>query len=359
MIAEQDESSCPSEPSRPQPQFEQEVQNRAERTGTSRAGASEAFISVDPDERATPAGVRVPWPGPESSSEGDEVFDGIGASGAPSGRSAGVSEPSCPQSAQGTSSLQHVRIAGQASEERAGVVRGLQAQVRELNLKLLEASRQMSSQSQSISELRRRQEEQMELLKAQHEEQLRMQREEQERALESLRRSQEQILSQQLSEFREQLRSAQPTPRAREDVENTRRADLRQTDLRRTDLGLSEAPRRTEKIEVPASGVQKSSKIRGPSSISLGESAKVQKAPPRSEATEVGVSRKARQLLVRQAGKITARLPLEGAEAVVSADRTRVRVRAGVQEVSLSVDPATAAAMRAQLAECGCAVRSE
>lgn len=129
---------------------------------------------MDPDERAVSRGARVPWPGPESSSDGDEVFDEIGASGAVSGRSAGVSEASCPPSAQGTSSLQHVKIAGQASDERAGAVRGLQAQVRELNLKLLEASRQMSSQSQSISELKRRQEEQMELLKAQHAEQLRL-----------------------------------------------------------------------------------------------------------------------------------------------------------------------------------------
>lgn len=107
MIAEQDESSCPSEPPR-----SKYTQDRVKNDGTALPGASEAFLSVDPDERAAPAGIRVPWPGPESSSDGDEVFDGIGASTAASGRSAGVSEASCPQSAQGTSSLQRVRIAG-------------------------------------------------------------------------------------------------------------------------------------------------------------------------------------------------------------------------------------------------------
>ena len=107
MIAEQDESSCPSEPT-----HSQLAQNQAADASPSRPGASEAFLSVDPDERAAPPGARVPWPGPESSSDSDEVFDGIGASGAVSGRSAGVSDVSCPQSAQGTSSLQHVKIAG-------------------------------------------------------------------------------------------------------------------------------------------------------------------------------------------------------------------------------------------------------
>lgn len=100
MIAEQDESSCPSEP--PRPKFAKE---RQENEKSVIPGVSEAFLSVDPEERATSTGARVPWPGPESSSDGDEVFDGIGASAAPSGRSAGVSEASCLQSAQGTSSL--------------------------------------------------------------------------------------------------------------------------------------------------------------------------------------------------------------------------------------------------------------
>lgn len=216
----------------------------------------------------------------------------------------------------------------------------------------------MSSQSQSISELKKRQEEQMELLRAQHAEQLRLQREEQERALESLRRSQEQILSQQLSEFREQLRSAQATPKAAETV----------GDLRRTDLGLSAAPvrqtqaagvglpKKSQKLEVSESRHLESEKLRPNAPILAGKAAGSSKAP---EPTEVGVNRRARQLLVRQGGKITSRLSLVGASAVVSADRTRVMVRSGTQEVSLSVDPATASAMRAQLAECGCSVRTE
>ena len=202
----------------------------------------------------------------------------------------------------------------------------------------------------------------MELLKAQHAEQLRLQREEQERALESLRRSQEQILSQQLSEFREQLRSAQNTPRAREPAREPT------GELRRTDLGLSATagrqipaaepnlPRKSPKVEVSAPSTFKTEKFRQEPLRPAGKSVE----PPKvAEPTEVGVNRRAHQFLIRQGGRITARLPLAGATAVVSADRTRVRIHSGTQEVSVSVDPATAAAMRAQLTECGCRVQME
>lgn len=109
-------------------------------------------------------------------------------------------------------------------------------------------------------------------------------------------------------------------------------------------------------MDVHDPSTSKTEKIRQEAPVPAGKRAE---APALSAPTEVGVNRRTRQFLIRQGGKITARLPLAGATAVVSADRTRVRVRSGTQEVSVSVDPATATAMRAQLAECGCEVRAE